>query len=59
MLFCVGVDGAISKALLLGNFEAAVKLCIRNNRMVGTYLILYAFESDTSNTVIHTGTGSG
>ncbi|XP_065176686.1 protein transport protein Sec31A-like [Sycon ciliatum] len=40
------VDGVISKALLLGNFEAAVKLCIRNNRMTDAMVLAVAGGAD-------------
>ena len=34
------VDGALSKALLVGNFEAAVDICIGDGRMVSKTLLL-------------------
>ena len=36
LLFCSDVEGALSKALLVGNFEAAVDICISDDRMVIT-----------------------
>ena len=34
VVFVVDVEGSLSKALLVGNFEAAVDICIGDNRMV-------------------------
>ena len=34
MCVCPDVDGLLSKALLMGNFELAVEICLHADRMV-------------------------
>ena len=36
-VMCVDVEGALSRALLVGNFETAVDICIGDGRMVSIH----------------------
>ena len=37
-----GVDGLITEALLTGDFESAVELCLRDNRMADSIILAIA-----------------
>ena len=44
VVVCEDVEGALSKALLVGNFEAAVDICIADDRMVRMlYSVLFTY----------------
>ena len=40
--YSTDTDGMLSQALLVGNFEAAVDICISSDRMVSTTYIVHA-----------------
>lgn len=42
LLTCVDTDGLISQALLLGNFEGAVELCMRAERFADAIILAIA-----------------
>ena len=55
-VMCVDVEGALSRALLVGNFETAVDICIGDGRMVSIHTLTHTHTHTLTHTHTHTHT---